>query len=85
MDLMNRVFQLFLDKFVIVFINDILIYSWSETEQAEHLVIVFGILRKKKLFVKFKKCEFWLKEVAFLRHIVSKDRISVDSIKVEAV
>ena len=65
MDLMNRVFKQYLDKFVIVFIDDILIYSRTEEEHAEHLRIVLEILRKEQLFAKFAKCEFWLREVQF--------------------
>ena len=85
MDLMNRVFKKYLDKFVIVFIDDILIYSKSEGEHAEHLRIVLGILRKEKLYAKFTKCEFWLREVQFLGHIVSSEGIRVDPAKIEAV
>ena len=85
MDLMNRVFHEFLDKFVVVFIDDILIYSKSETEHEEHLKLVLGTLRDKQLFAKLKKCEFWLDSITFLGHVVSKDGISVDPGKVEAV
>ncbi|GKV45643.1 hypothetical protein SLEP1_g52705 [Rubroshorea leprosula] len=85
MNLMNRIFQLYLDKFVIVFIDDILIFSPDEESHKEHLVIVLQILREKKLYAKFDKCEFWLNRISFLGHIVSKDRISVDPSKVEAV
>ena len=66
MDLMNRVFKKYLDKFVIEFIDDILIYSKTEEEQATHLRIALETLRKEKLYAKFSKCEFWLKEVQFL-------------------
>ena len=66
MDLMNRVFHEYLDRFVIVFIDDILIFSKSMEEHEEHLRIVFQILREKKLYAKFKKCEFWLDQVVFL-------------------
>ena len=75
MDLMNRVFKKYLDECVIVFIDDILIYSRSEEEHAEHLRIVLEILRKEKLYAKFSKCEFWLKEVQFLGHVISKEGI----------
>ncbi|GJZ64423.1 zinc finger, CCHC-type, retrotransposon gag domain protein [Tanacetum coccineum] len=71
MDLMNRIFHEYLDKFVIVFIDDILVYSKSEEEHEQHLRIVLEILRQKKLYAKFSKCEFWLQQVAFLGHIVS--------------
>ena len=72
MSLMNGVFNPFLDSFVIVFINDILVYL-KKKEHANHLRIVLGILGKKKLYAKFFKCEFWLKSVAFLGHVVSKN------------
>ena len=85
MDLMNRVFKEFLDKFVIVFIDDILIYSQSKDEHREHLRIILQILKEKQLFAKFKKCEFWLEKVSFLGHVVSQEGISVDPTKVEAV
>ncbi|GJZ80375.1 putative reverse transcriptase domain-containing protein, partial [Tanacetum coccineum] len=70
MDLMNRVFHEFLDKFVIVFIDDILVFSKSKEEHEEHLRTVLQILRQEKLYAKFSKCEFWLSKVAFLGHIV---------------
>ena len=85
MDLMNRVFKDYLDRCVIVFIDDILIYSHSLEEHAEHLRIVLNILKQKQLYAKFKKCEFWLEKVAFLGHVVIKDGVSVDPGKVEAV
>ena len=85
MDLMNRVFKDYLDQFVIVFIDDILVYSHSMMEHAEHLRIVLNLLKDKELYAKFKKCEFWLEKVAFLGHVVSKDGILVDPSKVEAV
>ncbi|XP_073153836.1 uncharacterized protein [Henckelia pumila] len=85
MDLMNRVFKPFLDKFVVVFIDDILVYSPSEEDHKEHLRLTLQTLREKELYVKFKKCEFWLKSVTFLGHIISKDGVSVDLKKVEAV
>ena len=75
MDLMNRVFHKYLDRFVIVFIDDILIFSKSMAEHEEHLRIVFQILREKKLYAKFKKCEFWLDQVVFLGHVISEARI----------
>ena len=85
MDLMNRVFSSFLDKFVVIFIDDILIYSKDEEEHAEHLRIVLQTLRREKLYAKLSKCEFWLKSVAFLGHIVSGEGITVDPSKVQAV
>jgi hypothetical protein len=74
-----------LDKFVVVFIDDILIYSKSEAEHAKHLRIVLQRLRDHKLYAKFSKCEFWLDSVKFLGHTISKDDISVDPSKVQEV
>ncbi|KAL4037574.1 hypothetical protein IC575_001171 [Cucumis melo] len=85
MDLMNRVFREFLDTFVIVFIDDILIYSKTEAEHEKHLRIVLQTLRDNKLYAKFSKCEFWLKQMSFLGHVVSKAGVSVDPAKIEAV
>ncbi|KAL0544030.1 hypothetical protein IC582_019141 [Cucumis melo] len=85
MDLMNRVFREFLDTFVIVFIDDILVYSKTEAEHEEHLRLVLQTLRDNKLYAKFSKCEFWLKQVSFLGHVVSKAGVSVDPAKIEAV
>jgi len=85
MEYMNRIFHAFLDRFVVVFIDDILIYSKSEEEHAEHLKTVLQVLREKKLYAKLSKCEFWLKEVSFLGHVISGDAIAVDPSKVEAV
>ena len=85
MDLMNRVFRPYLDQFVVVFIDDILIYSKSLQAHEEHLKIVLQILKEKKLFAKLKKCDFWLDRISFLGHVISKDGISVDPKKVEAV
>ncbi|KAL8091503.1 hypothetical protein AgCh_033936 [Apium graveolens] len=85
MDLMNRVFKKYLDKFVIVFIDDIFIYSKTEEEHAEHLGIVLEILRQEKLYAKFSKCEFWLKEVRFLGHVISNKGLEVDPTKIEAI
>ncbi|XP_074355927.1 putative mitochondrial protein AtMg00860 [Apium graveolens] len=82
---MNRVFKDFLDKFVIVFIDDILVYSKSMEEHDEHLRVVSETLRNNKLYAKYKKCEFWLDQVTFLGHIVSADGIKVDPAKVEAI
>ena len=78
MDLMNRVFKPFLDRFVIVFIDDILVYSHSREEHQEHLRVVLETLRAHKLFDKFSKCEFWLSSVSFLGHVISDEGISVD-------
>ncbi|KAK8543626.1 hypothetical protein V6N13_076426 [Hibiscus sabdariffa] len=85
MDMMNRVFQPYLDQFVVVFIDDILVYSKSEVEHEEHLRIVLQTLREKQLYAKFSKCEFWLNEVIFLGHIVSAEGIRVDPKKIEAI
>nr|GEV52032.1 putative reverse transcriptase domain-containing protein [Tanacetum cinerariifolium] len=85
MDLMNRVFHEYLDKFVIVFIDDIFLYSKTMEEHEDHLRIVLEILRQKKLYAKFSKCDFWLGQVAFLGHIVSADGITMDPAKVEAI
>ena len=85
MDLMHRVFQPYLDQFVVVFMDDILIYSQSEREHEDHLRIVLQLLRDHQMYVKFSKCEFWLTEVRFLGHVVSASGVSVDPEKVEAV
>ena len=71
MDLMNRVFQPYLDRFVIVFIDDILVYSGSPEEHAEHLRTVLQILRERQLYTKFSKCQFWLDKEVFLGHVIS--------------
>ena len=85
MNLMNRVFRPFLDQFMIVFIEDIMVYSRSEEEHAMHLGYVLQTLREHQLYAKFSKCEFWLDQVAFLGHVVSKDGIQVDPQKIEVV
>ena len=85
MDLMNRVFQPYLDQFVVVFIDDILVYSKDAQEHEQHLRIVSQIMREKQLFAKLRKCDFWLKEVPFLGHIVYAEGIRVNPAKVEAV
>jgi len=85
MDLMNRVFGQFIDRFVIVFIDDILVYSRSREEHEQHLRMVLQTLRYHQLYGKFSKSEFWLESVAFLRHIVSRNGIEVDPQKIEAV
>ncbi|GKB24180.1 putative nucleotidyltransferase, ribonuclease H [Tanacetum coccineum] len=85
MDLMNRVCRPYLDKFVIVFIDDILIYSKTQEEHVEHLRLVLKLLKKEKLYAKFSKCEFWLREVQFLRHVINGNGIHVDPSKIEAV
>ena len=85
MDLMNHVFRPYLDKFVIVFIDDILVYSSSKEEHAEHLRIILQTLREHQLHTKFIKCQFWLDRVAFLGHVVSAEGISIDPQKIEAI
>ena len=85
MSLMNGIFKPYLDLFVIVFIDDILVYSKSKKEHEEHLRMVLEMLREKKLYAKFSKCEFWLDSVSFLGHVVSKDGVMVDSSKIEEV
>ena len=85
MDLMNRVFRPFLDRFVIVFIDDILVYSRSEEEHAMPLRYVLQTLRENQLYAKFSKYEFWLDQVVFLGHVVSGEGIQVDPKKIEAV
>ncbi|GJZ39022.1 putative reverse transcriptase domain-containing protein [Tanacetum coccineum] len=85
MDLMNRVCKSYLDKFVIVFIDDILIYSNTKEEHEVHLNLVLELLRKEKLYAKFSKCEFLLQEVHFLGHVVNQSGIHIDPSKIEAV
>jgi hypothetical protein len=85
MYLMNKVFMEYLDKFMVVFINDILILSKNEEEHDEHLRLVLQKLRANQLYTKLNKCEFWLKEVSFLGHIISEGGIYVDPSKVKDV
>jgi len=82
MDLMNRVFHPYLDEFVVVFIDNILIYYKSREEHAEYLCTVLNTLANHKIYTKSKKCDFWMEKVHFLDHIISKDGISVDLAKV---
>nr|GEW11311.1 hypothetical protein [Tanacetum cinerariifolium] len=84
-DLMNRFCRPYLDKFVIFFIDDILIYSKSKEEHEVHLKLILKLLKKEKLFGKFSKCEFWLQEVHFLGHVVNSEGIHVDPNKIKAV
>ena len=84
-DYMNRVFRPFLDKFVVVFIDDILIYSRSKEEHEEHLRKVLEVLREKELYANGSKCEFWMEEVKFLGHVITRDGIAVDPSKIEAI
>ena len=85
MSMMNKVFMEFLDKFVVVFIDDILVYSKNEEEHKEHLRLVLEKLRKHQLYAKFSKCELWLKEVGFLGHVISGEGIAVDPSKIQSV
>ena len=85
MNMMNKVFMEELDKFVVVFIDDILIYSKTAEEHAEHLRIVLEKLRQNQLYAKFSKCEFWLEKVAFLGHVLTTEGVAVDPTKIEAV
>ncbi|KAD3641214.1 hypothetical protein E3N88_30438 [Mikania micrantha] len=85
MDLMNRVCKPYLDKFVIVFIDDILIYSKTQEEHADHLRRVLELLKKEQLYAKFSKCDFWICEVQFLGHVVNEKGIHVDPAKIEAI
>ncbi|GJS38307.1 putative nucleotidyltransferase, ribonuclease H, partial [Tanacetum coccineum] len=85
MYLMNRVCKPYLDKFMIVFIDDILIYSKTWKEHEMHLGLVLELLKKEKLYAKFSKCDFWIREVQFLRHVINGDGIHIDSSKIEAV
>ena len=85
MDLMHRMFQPYLDQFVVVFVEDIIIYSQSEWEHEYHLRIVLQLLRDHQLYAKFSKCEFWLTEMRFLGHVVSASGVLFNLEKVEAV
>jgi hypothetical protein len=83
--LMNKVFMEYLDKFVVVFIDNILIFSKTKEEHEKHLRLVLKKLRSNQLYAKFSKCEFWLTEVAFLGHVISTGGVSVDPSKVRKV
>ena len=85
MDLMNKVFRPYVDQFVVVFIDDILVYTKDARKHGQHLKIVLVTLREKKLYAKLNKCDFWLKKVSFLGHIVSAEGIRVDPTKIEVV
>jgi hypothetical protein len=85
MNLMNKVFMEYLDKFIVVFIDDILIYSMNGSDHEEHLRLVLQKLRDNQLYAKYSKCEFWLEEVPFLGHIISNGGISVDPTKVREI
>ena len=85
MDYMNQIFRPFLDKFVVVFIDDILIYSKNKEEYADNLKVVLAVLREHQLYGKPSKCEFWLEEVQFLRYVISAQGIAVDPSKIDTV
>ncbi|GKC71849.1 putative reverse transcriptase domain-containing protein [Tanacetum coccineum] len=85
MDLMNRVCKPYLDRFVIVFIDDILIYSKSRKEHEGHLKLILNLLKKEELYANFSKCEFWLSKVQFLGHVIDSEGIHVDPAKIEAI
>jgi hypothetical protein len=85
MNMMNKVFIDKLDKFVVVFIDDILIYSATAEEHEQHLRVVLEKLRQNQLYAKFSKCDFWLKEVAFLGHVLTAEGVDVDPAKIEAM
>nr|GFA62251.1 putative reverse transcriptase domain-containing protein [Tanacetum cinerariifolium] len=85
MDLMNRVCKPYLDKFVIVFIDDILIYSRNKEEHTNHLRIIFELLRKEKMYAKFSKCDFWIRTVQFLGHLIDSQGLHIDPAKIEGV
>ncbi|GJY55623.1 putative reverse transcriptase domain-containing protein [Tanacetum coccineum] len=85
MDLMNRVCKPYLDKFIFIFIDDILIYSRSEEEHVEHLKLIMELLKKEELYAKFSKCDFWLSMVQFLSHMIDSEGIHVDPAKIESI
>lgn len=85
MALMNRVFILYLDRFTVVFIDNVLVYSKTIEDHEQHLRVALQLLRDHKLYANLKKCDFWLEEVRFLGHIISKNGLSVDPRKIKAV
>ncbi|GJV47306.1 putative reverse transcriptase domain-containing protein [Tanacetum coccineum] len=85
MDMMNRVCKPYLDKFVIVFIDDILVYSKGQEEHAKHLKIILELLKEERLYAKFSKCDFWLDSVQFLGHVIDRSGVHVDPAKIEAI
>ena len=85
MCLMNNVFSKYLDKFVLVFLDDILVYSKNEEENEEHLRLTLQVLREHQLYAKLSKCDFYRDKIQYLGHIISKDGISVDPKKIEAI
>ncbi|GJX25392.1 putative reverse transcriptase domain-containing protein [Tanacetum coccineum] len=85
MDLMNRVCKPYLDKFIIVFIDDILVYSKDEEEHRKHLKIILELLKKERLYAKFSKCDFWLHSVQFLGHVIDRSGVHIDHAKIKAI
>ena len=85
MNMMNKVFMEELDKFMVVFIDDILVYSATAEEHEHHLRVVLEKLRQNQLYAKFSKCEFWLEEVTFLGHILTAKGVAIDPAKIEAM
>jgi len=85
MDLMNRVFHPYLDKFVVALIDDILIYSKLKEKRVDHLRIVLRTLATHKLYAKLQKCDFWMEKIHFLGHVISKEQISLNPAKIAAV
>ncbi|GJS05739.1 putative reverse transcriptase domain-containing protein [Tanacetum coccineum] len=85
MDLMNLVCKPYLDKFVIIFIDDILIYSKKKEEHEEHLRLILELLKKEELYTKFSKCEFWIPKVQFLGHMIDSQGIHVDPAKIKSI
>ena len=85
MDLINRVFQPYLNRFILVFIDDILVYSGNPEEHSEHLRIVLQTLKERQLYAKLSKCQFWLDKVTFLGHVISAEGVSMDPQKIEVV
>ena len=83
--LMNYIFMEYLDKFVVVYLDDILVYSKNKEEHAEHLRLILGKLREHKLYAKYSKCEFWLPEVTYLGHVISKDGVVVTPERIQAI
>ena len=85
MCLMNGVFRNYLDKFIIVFLDDILVYSKTKEEHEQHLRMVLQVLREHQLYAKLSKCSFYQKQIHYLGHIISKDEIAMDSEKIESI
>nr|GEU91772.1 retrotransposon protein, putative, Ty3-gypsy subclass [Tanacetum cinerariifolium] len=85
MDLMNRVYKPYLDKFVIMFIDDILIYSKSKEKYKEHLKLILELLKKEELYPKFSKYDFWLSKVQFLGHVIDSEGVHVEPAKIESI